>query len=1183
MPSVVGDISASVTEGMRALTDALTAFGSAMNHAAVDVSQYVFETTNVAYHLAGRHTFPISQYYQDAEGDRAGEPPQFRRNLIGNIALFVIPVIPVSILLSITLVPLVGNSIQSFAVGFSSVATAAMSPAFRRDYRSSVFAGNITNDHQHRNFLRRYVYGLPGLLFGMAAAIPLLIATIIVRTITNNIKSFFAAMTEVMYRGSLSSRDGSLSEDLSKRSLFLTFGVGGLGVLLGCAAGAFLVVYAHSVWSWMSTAAYITSLVLEKKHRESVQQSFDDKRLPREKYLFGFPGVVMGAITGALLIVPTLLVRFVINNLRSFWHAFTFMMDRDWGLRDLPKDEEDRGVILTYGIGLPGLLLGGIAGVIGLASINLFRFIKAVLIHSGQTYLHVVWSICNKVLPSYMVQESQQDRPLYQAYGFGIPGALLGAITGMVLVIGIIAARIAANTFTSATDAFLFTLYKLSMVQLTSLPRPENYTPANATGETNHHYREQLFCRYGFGILGLLPGAIAGVLVAAGINFTLLLAIISQNNAKTFADTVKWMSAWVLPEEHQNKAQRTYAHRGIFQQYVLGFPGLVLGVAAGIVSVFGIIAVRILTNNAKSCEYAFKTIAGYEFRMPPIEEASEGSSDKEERSPFLKYGVGCVGLLIGGIAGVIAFAALNIVRFLKTVAINSGLSFLYVARSMAHLVLHSDEKRNLSEIVNNRDRLHTYVLGAPGVLFGMVAGALAMLAIIAVRTLTNNLKSFAAAFECVMRHDLYLLREVDKRPGWRKYGLGLPGLCLGGLVGAVLKVAFHSFLTASTIASGMMYIVLPTCGFARRSNWEPDDRHPVEFYVLGAFGILPGIIIGALSMLAIIMARTLTNNMTSFALSFYSLLALDPSLGVDRYEDDRSNWRKYGWGLPGLLLGGMAGIFVLSVVHFCRVIKHSVLSFRSMSGSMINMALNNGHLFKNSFEHDNRTLKQQLGYGAIGCVVGFVVTLPIACILWARLPLMLTIAIAASPVVFICKLLHRAFGRSAFECHHIGDRDETMQRFKNLFSALSTFGKLPEGIEIPPAGNGKEKLAIFMRKTFLLNIPSLTERLLREMLREYKKNSRNWDKVITTFQTDAVRDLYFADEDDERELRNEIEIVGQFIQRYLEGEVCVKQPDGILYSKNNGSLFRAFRYKNRPVVLDTVSAESERVMAMSGA
>src|SRR5271166_6531548 len=116
-------------EGLATVNSALTDFGNAIKAAAGAVKQAVETATtynkqvvSAYYHLAGDYTFPIErEVFQEG-----AKIPSVSDLGPAQIPLWVVPVIPAVIISSVTWIPLIGNSVQSFVKGFVQVANMPM-------------------------------------------------------------------------------------------------------------------------------------------------------------------------------------------------------------------------------------------------------------------------------------------------------------------------------------------------------------------------------------------------------------------------------------------------------------------------------------------------------------------------------------------------------------------------------------------------------------------------------------------------------------------------------------------------------------------------------------------------------------------------------------------------------------------------------------------------------------------------------------------------------------------------------------------------------------------------------------------------------------------------------------------------------------------------------------------------
>ncbi|WP_161939865.1 hypothetical protein, partial [Legionella micdadei] len=118
-----------------------------------------------------------------------------------------------------------------------------------------------------------------------------------------------------------------------------------------------------------------------------------------------------------------------------------------------------------------------------------------------------------------------------------------------------------------------------------------------------------------------------------------------------------------------------------------------------------------------------------------------------------------------------------------------------------------------------------------------------------------------------------------------------------------------------------------------------EKRSKLNAYGFGAPGVLLGVLSGSIGFAGIVFARIVANSLASGAFSFIHVtnLALDPNDRLPQIQEEGSKIKRYGFGFPGIVLGGIAGGLGFAVAGLGRVAINSWFSFIGLNASAFNL------------------------------------------------------------------------------------------------------------------------------------------------------------------------------------------------------------------------------------------------------
>ena len=420
-----------IGNGLRAFQDGMKELGQAIKSIAVISKKFTTDTARAHYNTLGQYTFPIEQELVGTE------PPQVDKlNLLGQSALFV-PIILPSLVLSLTVFPLIGNNLQSIPHGIKDMANLALEDLTQEQRFST---------HDHRNWWRQS-YGLPAyLISGLVLGIPSAVAIALGRSCYH---SFFSVPHTFIPIVNLAlpvdyAMDLPVPEERSRTQQWLGYP----GLLLGCgfgsvaAAGIMLIrVAVNSYLSLIRFTIYGVNLALSGN---AMHDLADDNR-NLTSFLLGAPGILLGSMLGA---ISGFVVTTAITAARTAAENWNTVLTND----DMFMLADDQRHPLSCLVGfLPGTILGTIAGLLGVLTISVGRF----LINTYKSFKIFLLHGLNLGLPGASQFATEDNRQVLSSHWFGALGAIAGAVCGFTL-----------GTLVSMSITSYFTFSKLTNIAL---------------------------------------------------------------------------------------------------------------------------------------------------------------------------------------------------------------------------------------------------------------------------------------------------------------------------------------------------------------------------------------------------------------------------------------------------------------------------------------------------------------------------------------------------------------------------------------------------------------------------------------------------------------------------------------------------------------------------------------------
>ncbi|MBA3536342.1 MAG: hypothetical protein H0T84_07020 [Tatlockia sp.] len=905
----------------------IVALVNALVRAGVTSSYFIRDTFRAHYNILGQFTAPIERNLLGTQ-----PPSIFSLNIFGQIALTIFPLTVLAWITSLTIAPLIYNSIRFF----KSSVVAAFSLIFLDIPEYDVGLSNEDISELKEIPWYRYIYGLPGIIVG-----------------------------------------GSLG--LSGAILF----------------GSYRVI-ANSFESLKTGFLFITNLALDR------EDLFDDSDFrPKQKiWLFGLPGLLIGAFFGAVVGFPVAAILRIVNNSFNNIKSLTVAglnLVRKEPLEGAFEIDLKPSFLRKYVLGFPGLILGALSATVGIGLMTVQR----ILIESWKNTRQLFNVIVEQALPEDEDSNHLEELPLSQSdvrpgklvefldrFVFGAPGIAVGIISGLIGFSTVIAWRVITNSYNSGLASFvaITNLAWHKDDEFEALPLKKG--------------------AFSFGLPGTVLGGLAGVL---GFGIVISGRIISNSYKTTKRMTNSAVNEILYKNEQMDETLQNDSRS--LSEKILGMPGFVIAAFTSTVGIVFAITRRGLIESWKSTKLVFNAIAnearllteddleqlvvegvviaskGKQYSRPSLDLIEE---DEDEQRSFLDHILGSPGLLLGGLAGGLRFAG----TLLAHVFIQSYKSAKRSFVTVTNFGLHSDHHISEKQLGNDlRSKGRIYGFGLPGIILGGFAGIFGFLVMGLGRNSYETAKRLqATSLNAVREEQLEENLDNDKRGGIFKYVLGFPGLIVGSIgslvsitIVALNRSRIQSWITTKEFFNTIVNQVLPAedpnesedLRSMENSSFFEEQRSNLNRYVFGGPGVLFGVFSGSIAFAGIALVRTIVNSAKSMWASFISvsLLALDFNHQFENGlgKDKRHNPLKYGFGFPGVILGGFAGIFGFVAVGVGRIVLNSAQNIKKLGISGLNLVRHSDEQRVDAFENDaERSNFQKYFLGFPGLVLGSV-------------------------------------------------------------------------------------------------------------------------------------------------------------------------------------------------------------------
>lgn len=1148
---------------------------------------FVRDTLRAYYNLLGQYTFDIERILfspklesrkDSLSHDKSpvGAFPQPPRLNFFSFLLFPIG-LPV-ILLSITLIPFIANSILSFKTNFLRTLRAFLPEKYDKEITQQ-----ILTDKRAR--LPRF-YGIVGAYLGsVVIGVPVGITIFLGRIFYNSILTGYRAFSSTLNFLSLHPDDVISKEyTLSDESEFkaeknsVKFGLGFPGLVIGSFLGGLAslpVLMGRVITNTIYTINHIAQLMMDVVlHKDDEFKSKDTRELHR-KIMGGILGYPLGGLVGALGMGVVFVGRVIIDS--GYTGAKTFCNEVNYLLHEENKieftgDKEKLGQdiekekIRLYGFGLPGYLVGSVIAV-GIAAplIIVGRLISNNWKSMYHTIVDIMQTLMDEKDHKYAdIEGVKDDRHWARRYFVGFAGTVAGTILGSIAGASIIVGR----TITNSTYTF-----RKSFIKMLNKALDEDH-PIDF--EENEKLEKNPIRKNYFGAPGFLLGNFVGAIVAGTVIFP----------GRSTTDVAQYIMNFVLDSEDAFN----YKQRSFFKTFILGFPGAVIGTIAGLIGGTFIFAGRILTNSVYTFGERFsKTInvvlheedqINFDPALKDNKLLTVTVDEKLENNAVRLLGFGLPGLLLGIAAGL--FVGQPIIIVGRIITNTAKTTYSKTIRIMNKVIDEDDQ----IDVQDPRSEPPYRMLGILGVFIGLLTGSVAMTLVVIGRTFSNSAYTFQKIFSTIVDPFLHsdekinfeLKSDIKSSPvrniafGWLGYvtgtifgvGIGVPAIAIGRIITNSAKSIYY------TIAN-FIQVVTDKKDQEDLKFDQVKDKRSYWSYALGLPGLPIGLVMGGMIAGSIVIGRILNNSAYTFMKAFKTItdqVLHDHDKDQVRFSENKkiedSNARK-AFGLPGYFFGGVAGVLVAGGIVMGRLVTNTAKSWVALSKSLMNLAFERKLFY--GVGSDERAPAFR-AVGSLGYLLAATTTAPLALGIYVvrQLPTLFSgvLGIIFSPVVLACKAISKAFIKPA-RFSNVDGNDPTIQGFKNLYSMLGAFGDFETGKEIPSDQlSGEKSTWSFVRKCLTFDIKTPTERLLDAELAAYKAAKsdvkENFFNKGTDYKVaDDVKDYYkkqnemncFSSADEIEKESKEVDRVKDFIHEYMVNQT--KKIPGELYQGGDDS------------------------------
>jgi hypothetical protein len=944
----------------------------------------------------------------------------------------------------------------------------------------------VTADTRH--FFIRNIVGLPGLLLGVTVGAIGLVGTGTVRTVTNSARSLWQTLLRVTNLALEEKEQFKLPAwPMSLFSIPGLFPGAALGVVGFMGAGVVRLI-TNSAISLVRLTMHMTNWAANNE-----QFKFEPGQRSQLSVVLGLPGAVVGIFVGAVGFIGAGAIRILYNSAISLGRVTMDMTTFALENTDPSAPDTDNRSLVSKRLGWPGVVLGMGTGIVGFIGAGAVR----ILYNSAISLGRVTTAMTAFALGYADSSALNTDNRSRVSKRLGEPGTVFGMVTGVIGFIGAGAIRILYNSAISlgrvTTDMTTFALENAD----SSAPDTDNRSlvskrlgwPGMVVG-------------VGTGIVGFIGAGAVRILYNSAISLgrvttdmtTFALGYtdpsdLDPDNRSLVSKRLGWPgmvvgmgtgvagfigvgAVRILYNSAISLARVTTAMTKFALGYAdssaldtdnrsrvskrLGEPGMVVGMVTGVIGFIGAGAIRVIYNSAISLGRATAAITNLAFEK----KHKLFKLDADSRSPVSK-GLGLLGTVVAvvpGIAGMVGAVGISIIY-------NSAVSLGGVTLYMTNFALAEDDKPKIGKDSRSRTAI---ALGLPGSLAGLPVGVIGFMGAVVVRVITNSVFSLTHTTSRIT--DLALaekdqFKHLDTR-SWVRWGLGIPGAVLGLITGVIgftgvgitrigINVAHGLAKIAVNSQISFLRIARQITNFAlpqaKQYTIEPDNR-PWPTYLLGIPGLVLGTIAGTFGFIGAGVGEIGINSRLSFV--HFSRLLTNIAL-EDKFNieaNNRSGLATYLLGAPGVVLGAIIGSLGFASALIGRIVINSITTYKDLNGSLWNVAVERAVF--DGMKNERKPINR-LGFGFLGIVLSTPTAILALSLLISRKLVPLILAIAVSPLVALWRT-----GSESYKYRHNQlrfsqeENDVVIAAFKNLFASLTPMGQLPEGahVERAPAG-----------------------------------------------------------------------------------------------------------------------------------
>jgi hypothetical protein len=541
-----------------------------------------------------------------------------------------------------------------------------------------------------------------------------------------------------MYNAGLTEEACDKLEGEDKRHLARKLVTGSVGAVLGAVFAAISTVFMDFFKSFALGAKTVVLAGNDIAKPGAVKELYAKENSYRhavKTYGVGLPGYVLGLAFSTA-------GAFFADSARSLAWSFRalYNLGLTEGALDRLTGQDKRDVAKKLTVGAVGVILGAVFSAISAVFMDFFKSFalgaKTVVLAGNDTHLEIDPA-------GALYAKENSFRSAAKIYGVGLPGYLLGLVFSVVGAFFADSARSLAWSFRA--------IYNAGLTETAS---------DKLAGEDHRHLAKKLVT----GSAGVALAAVFAAISTVFMDFFKSFAL----GAKTVVLVGNDIGLEIDPAGALYAKENSYRHAA--KTYGVGLPGYVLGLVFSTVGAF-------FADSARSLAWSFRAI----YNAGLTKTASDKLVGEDHRHLAKKLVTGSAGVALAAV-----FAAISTVfmDFFKSFALGAK-TVVLAGNDTAQ---DADPVKVLYEQeYSYRHAAKIYGVGLPGYVLGLVFSTIGSFLVDSGRSLFLAFKhAYNLGLNPATAKD-FMVSAADNRHGLRKYLSGFIGLVVGGLMGFIGK------------------------------------------------------------------------------------------------------------------------------------------------------------------------------------------------------------------------------------------------------------------------------------------------------------------------------------------------------------------------------------------------------------